>query len=117
MTGGKLMPAATGQTRKAEYGTVIYVRGMDQEQLDAAERHCREYAARFGWHVLESIRDNGTATISGHILAKACRPGVHILLTGAPDMISPDRGTRDDLILAIEGTGCIVHPLTTPCRS
>jgi hypothetical protein len=117
MTGGKLMPAATGPTRRAKYGTVIYVRGMDQEQLDDAERRCREYAARFGWHVLESIRDNGAATISRHILAKARRPGVHILLTGTPDMISPDRGTRDDLILAIEGTGCMVHPLTMPCRS
>ncbi len=111
------MSAATGPTRKAEYGAVIYVRGMDQEQLDDAERRCREYAARFGWHVLESIRDNGAATISSDILAKACRPGVHILLTGTSDMISPDRGTRDDLILAIEGTGCMVHPLTTPCRS
>jgi hypothetical protein len=30
MTGGKLMPATTGPTRKAKYGTVIYVRGMDR---------------------------------------------------------------------------------------
>ncbi len=114
------MPPANGQTRKTEYSTVIYLRGTQAEQLDDAERRCREYAARFGWRVLASIRDNYACTTSGQFLAKVSQPGAQILLTDTPDMISPDQATRDDLTMAVEGTGCLVHPLTTqprPCTS
>jgi hypothetical protein len=110
------MPAADGQTRKAEYSAVIYLRGTQEKQLDDAERRCCEYAGRFGWDVLESIRDNTATTTAGQLLAKVGRPGAQILLTDTPDMICPDRGTRDYLIMAIEGSGCLVHPITTPRR-
>lgn len=110
------MPTASGQTRKAEYGAVIYLRGTQDTQLDDAERRCRDYAGRFGWHVLESIRDSAASTSPSQLLAKVTLPGAHILLTDTPDMISPDQGTRHDLIMAIEGAGCIVHPITTPLR-
>jgi len=112
------VPTASGQSRKTEYGTVIYLRGTQAERLDDAERRCREYAARFGWPVLASIRDNQPSATPGQFLAKVSRPGAQILLTDTPDMISPDQATRDDLTMAVEGTGCIVHPLTTrprPC--
>jgi hypothetical protein len=108
------MPPANGQTRKTEYSTVIYLRGTQAEQLDDAERRCREYAARFGWHVLASIRDNRPAATTDQFLAKVSRPGAQILLTDTPDMISSDQATRDDLTMAVEGTGCLVHPLTQP---
>jgi hypothetical protein len=117
MKKGKTMPAASGHTRKAEYGAVIYLCGIEEERLDEAERRCREYAGRFGWHVLESIRDNTPSTTPGQILAKVSRPGAQILLTDTPDMISPDQAARHDLIMAIEGAGCLVHPITTPRRS
>ena len=111
------MPPAKGQIRKTQYSTVIYLRGTQAEQLDDAERRCREYAARFGWHVLASIRDNHPAATPGQFLAKVSLPGAQILLTDTPDMISPDQATRDDLTMAVEGTGCIVHPLTTQPRA
>jgi hypothetical protein len=108
------MPPAHGQTPKTEYSTVIYLRGTHAAQLDDAERRCREYAARFGWPVLASIRDSHPAATPSQFLAKVSRPGAQILLTDTPDMISPDQATRDDLTLAVEGTGCLVHPLTQP---
>jgi hypothetical protein len=89
------MPPADGQTPKTEYSTVIYLRGTQAEQLDDAERRCREYAARFGWHVLVSIRDNHPVATPGQFLAKVSRPGAQILLTDTPDMISPDQATRE----------------------
>jgi len=107
------MPAATGQSGETEYSTVIYLRGTRAEQL---ERRCRAYAARFGWPVLASVRDNQPSTTPGQFLAKVSRPGAQILLTDTPDMISPDQATRDDLTMAVEETGCIVHPLTTQPR-
>jgi hypothetical protein len=116
MKKGKAMPTASGHARKAEYGAVIYLRGIEEERLDDAELRCREYAGRFGWHVLESIRDNTPSTTPGQLLAKVSRPGAQILLTDTPDMISPDQGMRHELIMAIEGSGCIVHPITTPPR-
>jgi hypothetical protein len=110
------MPDAGAQAVKTKYQAVIYLRGTEGKQLDDAERRCRDYASRFGWHVLESIRDNGPGTTPGQILAKVCRPGAQILLTDTPDMISPDQPTQRDLIMAIEGTGYIVHPISTPSR-
>jgi len=108
------MPPANGQARKRQYGTVIYLRGSQAEQLDNAERRCREYAARFGWHVLASIRDSQPTATPGQFLAKVSRPGAQVLLTDTPDMIAPDQATRAGLTMAVEGTGCIVHPLTQP---
>ena len=110
------MPHADAPAVKTKYHAVIYLRGTAEEQLDDAERRCRDYAARFGWQVLESIRDTGARTTPSQILARVCRPGAQILLTDTPDMIAPDQPTRDDLITAIEGTGYIVHPVTTPSR-
>jgi hypothetical protein len=107
------MPPANGQTRETEYSTVIYLRGTQAQQLDDAEQRCRQYAARFGWPVLASIRDSRPAATPGQFLAKVSHPGAQILLTDSPDMISPDQATRHDLTMAVEGTGCIVHPLTT----
>jgi hypothetical protein len=112
-TEGKAMPPANGQIQKTEYGTVIYLRGTQEDQLDDAERRCREYAARFGWPVLASIRDNEPSATPGQFLAKVSRLGAQILLTENPAMISPDQATRDELTMAVEGTGCIVHPLRT----
>jgi hypothetical protein len=110
------MPAANGQSRETDYSTVIYLRGTQAEQLDDAERRCRAYASRFGWPVVASVRDNQPNTTPGQFLAKVSRPGAQILLTDTPDMISPDQAIRDDLTMAVEGTGCIVHPLTTKPR-
>jgi hypothetical protein len=110
------MPAVGSQTRKAEYSAVIYLRGSEQKQLHDAERRCREYAGRFGWHVVESIRDSNPCTTPDQILARVCRPGAHILLTDTPDMIAPDQPAQHDLTMAIEEAGYIVHPITTPPR-
>jgi hypothetical protein len=109
---GKDMPEAGGQTTNARHSAVIYLRGTGQEELDDAERRCREYANRFGWQVLESIRD----TSSGQLLAQAASRGAQIILTGSLDMISPDQNTQDDLMMALEKSECIVHPLNAPCR-
>jgi hypothetical protein len=110
------MPDTGVQVVKPKYHAIIHLRGTEDKQLDEAEQRCREYASRFGWHVLESIRDSKASTTPGQILAKVCRPGAHILLTDTPDMISPDKPAQRDLIMAIEGTGYIVHPISTPSR-
>jgi hypothetical protein len=104
------MSAADHHARKAEYSAVIYLCGTDGKQLDDAERRCRDYADRFGWHVLESIHD----TSPGQQLAKAASHGAQIILTGTLDMISPDQTTRDDLMMALERTECIIHPVGAP---
>jgi len=64
------MPTASGQIRKAEYGAVIYLRGTQKTHLDDAERRCRDYAGRFGWHVLESIRDSAASASLSLLLEK-----------------------------------------------
>jgi hypothetical protein len=38
------MPTASGQTRKAEYGAVIYLCATQDEQLDDVEQRRRDYA-------------------------------------------------------------------------
>jgi hypothetical protein len=117
MTEGKVMTTASGQPRKAEYGAVIYLHGIDQKQLDDAERRCREYASRFGWPVLESIRGTSASATPGQLIAKVTQRGAQIiLLTDTPDMLAPDHHTRHDLIMAVEGAGCIVHPISTPSQ-
>ena len=107
----------TGHDSGAECSAVIYLCGNDQKQLDDAERRCREYADRFGWPILESIRDNGTNTNADQLLAKASQLRAHIILTDTLDMISPDQDTRDDLMMFLERAECIVHPVTMPCHS
>jgi hypothetical protein len=106
------VPAADTRNSTAEYSAVIYLSGTDDKQLDHAERCCRAYASRFGWPVLESIRD----TSPGQLLTQAASHGAHIILTGSLDMISPDQNTRDDLMMALERAECIVHPLNAQCR-
>jgi hypothetical protein len=106
------VPATDTRDRRAEYSAVIYLSGIDDKQLDDAEQCCRDYASRFGWQVLESIR----ATSPGQQLTKAASLGAQIILTGSLDMISPDQGTRDDLMTALERAECIIHPLNPPCR-
>ena len=54
---------------------------MEEKQLDDAERRCREYAGRFGWHVLESIRDNAAIATPAQLLAKVSGLGAQIVLT------------------------------------
>jgi hypothetical protein len=103
------MPAASA------YRTMIYLRGTEEEQLNDAEDRCRSYAARFGWHVLESIRDDSPAD-SRQLLPKISDLDAQIVLTETLDMISPDPQTRDGLMMAIERSQCIVHPITTPTR-
>jgi hypothetical protein len=110
------MPHAGAQAVTTKYQAIIYLRGTQDKQLDDAERRCRHYASRFGWHVLETIRDSSPCTTPGQILARVCRPGAQILLTDTPDMIAPDQPAQHDLTMAIEGTGYIVHPITTPPR-
>jgi DNA invertase Pin-like site-specific DNA recombinase len=104
------MPTAA----QAEYRAIIYLRGTQDEQLNRAEQRCRNYAGRFGWHVLESIRDHGDHTSLSQLLPRISRLETQIILTDTLDMISPDQGTRDDLMMLIERSECIVHPVTTP---
>jgi hypothetical protein len=111
--GAEIVPAANSRDSKAEYSAVIYLSGIHGKQLDDAERCCRHYANRFGWRVLESIHD----TSPGQLLAKAIGLRPQIILTGTLEMIAPDQGTRDDLMMSLERAECIVHPVTTPGRS
>lgn len=106
------MPA-NDHTRKGRYTAVIYLCGIDSKELDDAEQRCRDYAGRFGWHVLKTIRD----TRPGRLLARLAGRGSHIILTGSPDMISSDQNARDRLVMALEKAGYLVHPLSTPGRS
>ena len=48
------MSEADNQGRRAGITAIIYVCGTDGKELDDAERSCREYAGRFGWHVLNA---------------------------------------------------------------
>lgn len=107
------MPAPDTHDTTAGYSAVIYLSGTDEKQLDLTEQYCRDYASRFGWQVLESIRAIGP----GDLLAKAASLGAQIILTGSLDMISADQDTRDELMMALERAECIIHPLNTPCRT
>jgi hypothetical protein len=111
------MPATGGEAAAAEYRAVIYLCGTDEKGLDDAERRCREYAGRFGWPVVESIRDHGGSAGLDQFLSKVSGPGVQIIVTDTLDMISPDQGTRDNLMMVIERSQCIVHPVSAPCRT
>jgi hypothetical protein len=111
------MPAPSGQIRTAEYRAAIYLRGSQDTHFYDADPRFPAHADRFGWHVLETVHESATSADPGQLLAKVTRAGADILLTDTPDMISPDRHRRHDLITAIEAAGCIVHPITTPGRS
>lgn len=106
------MPAAD-HSRKGRYTAVIYLCGTDSKELNDAEQRCRDYAAQFGWHVLKTIRD----TTPGRLLGRMASRGSHIILTGSPEMISPDQNARDGLVMALERAGYLVHHLSTPCRT
>jgi hypothetical protein len=107
------VPEAFTRDSMTKYSAMIYLSGTDGQQLDDAERCCRDYAGRFGWNVMGSIRDSSP----GQLITKAADRGAQIILTGSLDMISPDQHTRDNLIMTLERAGCIVHPLSTPGRS
>lgn len=112
------MPPAAGQAANAEYRAVIYLCGGDEQQLDAAERRCHDYADRFGWRVLKVIRDGSVNIDPGQLLTKIGKPDAQIILTDTLDMISPHQDARDDLMMILERSECIVHPVRSePMRS
>jgi hypothetical protein len=111
------MPATGRKATTAEYRAVIYLCGTQEKHLDDAERRCREYADRFHWHILESIRDHGDRASLGRFLPKISGLGAQIIVTDTLDMISPDQDARDSLMMEIERSQCIVHPVSAPCQT
>lgn len=95
----------------AEQRTVIYLRGTDAEELDDAEKRCGEYAARFGWQVLGTVRDRRSTIRLNDLISKVRRMQIQIILTGNFDMISSDPQIRDDLMMEVERNQCFVHPI------
>jgi hypothetical protein len=90
---------------------VIYLRGTGRGQLDDAEKRCGEYAQRFGWQVLKSVRDANDGSGLGQLLMQVNELRIQIIITGSLDMISPDQSIRDDLMATIERSQCIVQPV------
>jgi hypothetical protein len=86
----------------AEYRVVIYLCGTEDTQLDDAERRCREYASRFGWLILESIRDHDAGIRLNRLLSKVNALGAHIIVTDTLEMISSHQDTRDDLTMVTD---------------
>jgi hypothetical protein len=107
------MPMASRQAATAEHRAVIYLRGDDGQQLDAAEQRCCDYADRFGWRVLKVIRDSSVNTDPGQLLGKIGKLDAQIILTDTLNMLSPDQDARDDLMMILERSECIVHPVTS----
>lgn len=105
------MPATQGGMPGQAYTAVIYLRGTPGTALDGAERRCRDYAGRFGWHVLDSIRHYGSPALSV-LLGKAATSGAQIIVTDTLAMISPDPAERDGLMMEMERAQYIVHPVT-----
>lgn len=110
------MPAAGRPDIKNEYRAVIYLRKTGNLDLDDAERRCREYAGRFGWPVVESIHDKGVNVSPGYLLTIARQVGAELILTDTLDMIAPEQGSRDCLMMEIERAECIVHPVRGTSR-
>jgi hypothetical protein len=96
----------------AEQRSVIYLRGTDAGQLDVAEKRCAEYAQRFGWHVLGSVRDRRDGADLSLLIGRIRDLGIQVVITGSLDMISPDQESRDELLAAIERCQCFVQPVT-----
>ena len=86
----------------------------EDTQLDDAERRCREYASRFGWLILESIRDHDAGIRLNRLLSKVNALGAQIIVTDTLEMISSDQDTRDDLMMVIERSECIGPPAQGP---
>jgi len=95
----------------AELRSVIYLRGTDGGQLDAAEQRCGEYARKFGWQVMGSVRDSNDGAELRQLLTKVPELGIEIIITGSLDMISPEQSVRDELLATIERRQCIVQPV------
>lgn len=107
------MPPATGQATDAEYSAVIYLCGDNEQQLDEAEQRCRDYADRFGWRALKILRDSSVNTDPGQLLGKIGKSDAQIILTDTLDMLCPDQDARDDLMMILERSECIVHPVSS----
>lgn len=86
------------------YSAVIYLCGTGQEQLDDAAQRCREYASRFGWPVLESIRASGTCASTGYLLTRVSQPSSACMRTTHQTL------ERKDQHLAMTSR----HPSRTP---
>jgi hypothetical protein len=114
---GRAMPAAGTPAIKSDYPAVIYLRNTGNTSLDDAEHRCREYAHRFGWPIVESIRDSGANISPDHLLTIASQLGAQVILTYTLDMIAPDQDARDDLMMTMERAEYILHPVNNPSRS
>jgi hypothetical protein len=104
-------------TLMAKMRVVIYLCGDDDGKLDDSEKQCSKHAERFGWQVLEVIRNK--AEMPGdlnQLMIKVSRLQAQIIVTGTLDMLSPDPDVRDGFMEAIEREQCIVHPINMPPR-
>jgi DNA polymerase III alpha subunit len=110
------MAQTPSRTTTAEYQAVIYLCGTEGKALDDAERRCRDYAARFGWPVLDSIRRHGSHASATFLVSRARALGAQIIITDTLDMLAPDQAARDEVLAAIERGQCILHPVAPPRR-
>jgi DNA-binding XRE family transcriptional regulator len=101
----------------AKMRVVIYLRGDDDGKLDEAEKQCSEHAERFGWRVLEVIRNKAETTGDlSQLVLKVSKLRAQIIVTDTLGMLSPDLGIRDGFMEAIERQQCIVHPVNMPLK-
>jgi hypothetical protein len=108
------MAQTLSRTVTTEYRAVIYLCGTEGKALDDAERRCRDYAARFGWRVLGSLRGSAPPASARFLLSEAQALGAQIIMTDTLDMISPDQAARDQLLTDLERAQCILQPVTPP---
>jgi hypothetical protein len=106
------MAQTRNRAAAAEYRAVIYLCGTQSSALDDAERRCRDYAARFGWHVTGSVRHPGSPEGARPLLSHAQAHDAQIIMTDTLDMISPDQAARDELLTDLERARCILQPVT-----
>jgi hypothetical protein len=111
---GSKMAQTLSRAATAEYRAVIYLCGTEGNALDDAERRCRDYAARFGWHVAGSVRRPGNPEGARPLLSEAQARDAQIIMTDTLDMISPDQAARDELLTDLERARCILQPVTPP---
>jgi hypothetical protein len=95
----------------AELRTVIYLCGTNGLLLDEAERRCIEYAQRFGWQVIGSVRDGSDRAGLRQIIGTMRSLRIDLITTDSLDMISDEQSVRDELMAVIERANCIVQPI------
>jgi hypothetical protein len=100
----------------AKVRVIIYLRDTDNGKLDDAEKKCGEYSERFGWQVLDTLRNSGSGPNLSELVLKINRLKAQIIVTDSLDMISADQEVRDNFMEAIERNQCIVHPISMPLR-